>query len=106
MRRVWAVVPAAGVGRRMEADRPKQYLQLGKLPIIEHTLFRLLSYGVIEQIVVAISPEDVYWPETQARLNSDRVQTAVGGSERCHSVLNGLKYLEGKAYPEDWVLVH
>ncbi len=33
----WAVVPAAGVGKRMNADRPKQYLQLNDKTVIEHT---------------------------------------------------------------------
>ena len=39
----WAVVPAAGVGKRMNADRPKQYLELAGKTVIEHTLLRLLS---------------------------------------------------------------
>ncbi len=37
----WAIVPAAGVGKRMQADRPKQYLELAGKTVIEHTLLRL-----------------------------------------------------------------
>jgi 2-C-methyl-D-erythritol 4-phosphate cytidylyltransferase len=40
----WAVIPAAGVGARMAADRPKQYLQLGGLTILEHSLLCFLDH--------------------------------------------------------------
>jgi 2-C-methyl-D-erythritol 4-phosphate cytidylyltransferase len=33
-RKYWAVIPAAGVGKRMKADRPKQYLMLGELSLL------------------------------------------------------------------------
>ena len=36
----WGVVPAAGVGKRMQSDRPKQYLLLGGQTVIEQTLFQ------------------------------------------------------------------
>ena len=50
----WAVVPAAGVGKRMNADRPKQYLELAGKTVIEHTLLRLLSAEVFTAVAVAI----------------------------------------------------
>ena len=59
----WAVVPAAGVGKRMQADRPKQYLPLAGKTVIEHTLARLLASGAFQKVAVAISAEDPYWPE-------------------------------------------
>ena len=59
----WAVVPAAGVGKRMQADRPKQYLPLLGQTVIEHTLQRLLGSGAFQAVSVAISVEDPYWPE-------------------------------------------
>ncbi len=40
----WAVIPAAGIGARMAADRPKQYLQLGSLTILEHSLLSFLDH--------------------------------------------------------------
>ena len=52
---VWAIVPAAGIGSRMQADRPKQYLQLDGKTVIEHTLQRLASHPRIKGIVVAIA---------------------------------------------------
>jgi len=103
--RIWAVVPAAGVGSRMKLDIPKQYAKLNGKTIIEHTLSRLLAHPLIEGIIVAISPEDQYWPSLA--LSFDKPVIVVnGGQERCHSVLNGLNYLTGKISSEDWVLVH
>lgn len=101
----WAVVPAAGVGKRMQADRPKQYLPLLEQTVIEHTLQRLLASGAFQAVSVAISVEDPYWPELPISHNP-AVITAPGGKERADSVLSALKALEGKADENDWVLVH
>ncbi|WP_347988812.1 2-C-methyl-D-erythritol 4-phosphate cytidylyltransferase [Methylomonas sp. AM2-LC] len=101
----WAVVPAAGVGKRMQADRPKQYLPLNGKTVIEHTLERLLLSGCFQAISVAISLEDPYWPELSIATHAD-VITAPGGKERADSVLSALKSLQGRANENDWVLVH
>lgn len=101
----WAVVPAAGVGKRMQADRPKQYLPLVGKTVIEHTLGRLLQSGAFQAVAVAISIEDPYWPELDISKHPD-VITAPGGRERADSVLSALKALQGKAAEDDWVLVH
>lgn len=101
----WAVVPAAGVGKRMQADRPKQYLPLTGKTVIEHTLDRLLQSGAFQAVAVAISIEDPYWPKL-AVSKHPHVITAPGGKERADSVLSALKALQGQAAEEDWVLVH
>ena len=54
----WAVVPAAGVGQRMQADRPKQYLELAGTTVIEQTLERLLPADLFAGRLGAISSED------------------------------------------------
>jgi 2-C-methyl-D-erythritol 4-phosphate cytidylyltransferase len=101
----WAVVPAAGVGKRMNANRPKQYLELAGKTVIEHTLSRLLQANVFSAVAVAISAEDPYWPGL-ALANHDLIITAPGGKERADSVLSGLKAIRDKANDDDWVLVH
>ncbi|WKJ89523.1 2-C-methyl-D-erythritol 4-phosphate cytidylyltransferase [Methylomonas montana] len=101
----WAVVPAAGVGKRMQADRPKQYLPLADKTVIEHTLLRLLESGAFQAVAVAISIEDPYWPELEVSKHPN-VITAPGGKERADSVLSALKSLQGLADEDDWVLVH
>jgi 2-C-methyl-D-erythritol 4-phosphate cytidylyltransferase len=101
----WAVVPAAGVGKRMGSDIPKQYLPLAGKTVIEHTVANLLQHRHIQTIVVATSCEDRWWSEYFSSDN-ERIIQVTGGEERCHSVCNGLKHLMRLAPPEDWVLVH
>lgn len=101
----WPIVPAAGIGSRMQADCPKQYLSLGGQFLMDHTLNTLLSYPAFEQLVLVLSAEDTYWPKSQYYSDS-RILHAEGGSERCYSVLNGLKAIKEQAQADDWVLVH
>ena len=103
--RYWAVVPAAGVGRRMGTALPKQYLQLLGRPVIDHSLQTLLDHPLIEAVYVALSDADGYWPQTQ-HAKDPRVIRVAGGEERCHSVLNALNLLRQTAADDDWVLVH
>ena len=101
----WGIVPAAGVGKRMQADRPKQYLPLNGCTVIEQTLTRLLQVEQLTAVIVAISAEDPYWPEL-AIAKHKRIQTAAGGKERADSVLSALQSISGQAMANDWVLVH
>lgn len=102
--RLWAVVPAAGKGSRMGADRPKQYLELAGRSVLEHTLRRLLAEPRLAGVVVAFAADDAEGPRIVGRLGA-RVRATLGGAERCHSVLNGLDALPA-ADAGDWVLVH
>jgi 2-C-methyl-D-erythritol 4-phosphate cytidylyltransferase len=101
----WGIVPAAGVGKRMQADRPKQYLELAGKTVIEQTLSRLLQADVFEAIAVAISSDDPYWPQLPIAKH-EKILTAAGGKERADSVLSALKSISDKASDDDWVLVH
>lgn len=103
--RFWVVIPAAGVGKRMGADRPKQYLPLLGKSVIEQTIACFLDHPHIVGIVVSVSHDDGYWPVLPVS-RSPRIVRAEGGAERCHSVLNGLEALAPQAAAEDWVLVH
>lgn len=101
----WAVVPAAGVGARMRADLPKQYLRLCGKPLLEHTLERLCSHPRIRGVVVVIAPGDTHLRHITLSCDTPFVSVE-GGTQRCHSVLNGLRRLAEMAQPDDWVLVH
>ncbi|MFY9179341.1 MAG: 2-C-methyl-D-erythritol 4-phosphate cytidylyltransferase [Venatoribacter sp.] len=105
MTKIWPILPAAGVGSRMQADRPKQYLLLRNRYLIDHTLDAILTYPKFPQAVLVLSKEDDYWPSS-AYASSAAIIRAEGGRERCHSVLNGLTALAGLAQADDWVLVH
>jgi 2-C-methyl-D-erythritol 4-phosphate cytidylyltransferase len=100
--RYWLVMPAAGVGRRFGADRPKQYAPLCGRTVIEWALAPFLGDARCAGIVVALGEDDPYWPS----IAPATVRVASGGEERSHSVRNGLAALTGRAGREDWVLVH
>ncbi|MDD0972405.1 2-C-methyl-D-erythritol 4-phosphate cytidylyltransferase [Pseudomonas fontis] len=102
----WAVIPAAGVGARMAADRPKQYLLLGGRTILEHSLDCFLDHPCLKGVVVSLAADDPYWPGLKCAGDS-RIQRAAGGRERADSVLNALLLLHAQgAQDSDWVLVH
>ena len=103
-KRLWAIVPAAGIGSRMQADIPKQYLKLQGKTILQCTLERLASSLAFDKIVTALNPHDAYWPKLS--LNRDNLITVEGGAERSDSVLNGLKAIADIATADDWVFVH
>lgn len=101
----WALVPAAGSGRRFGADIPKQYLHAAGKPLIEHALDALLSHDAIEGVVVALSAEDPHWPRWTC-LHGKPVITCVGGGERAESVLAALRALPADVAADTLVLVH
>ena len=109
VRQVWAVVPAAGRGARCDSSAqsvPKQYAPLRGATVIEWSLEALLRESRVEGIVVALAADDSRWHDIAASLPTSKVQTTIGGASRHESVVNGLKALEGRAAPDDWILVH
>ena len=98
---ITAIVPAAGVGRRMLADRPKQYLMIAGKTILEHTVEALLSHDDIAQVVIAVSEGDPYFAALPL-IHDERVLVASGGAERADSVQSALKLVSH----DGWILVH
>jgi 2-C-methyl-D-erythritol 4-phosphate cytidylyltransferase len=105
----WAIIPAAGAGKRMAADRPKQYLKFQNETVIEHSLNCLLNHPAITGVVLALDENDAYWSELNFS-HSKPVLSINGGKERCDSVLNALHGLSSHLSDIDqsdiWVLVH
>jgi 2-C-methyl-D-erythritol 4-phosphate cytidylyltransferase len=101
--KIAVVIPAAGIGQRMQADRPKQYLQLAGKTILEHTVGRLLQLPQLGSIWLALSADDPYF-ETTSLAQQSQVQRVEGGAERANSVLNALQAIDAEQFP--WVLVH
>lgn len=107
--KIWAVIPAAGVGSRMQSTTPKQYLQLFGQYLIEITVKKILQLPCIEGIIVVLSTEDEYW-QTSYYASNPKVHRVDGGKERSDSVLNGLEYcrriISDEEYADSWALVH
>jgi len=104
---VWAVVPAAGAGRRMGAATPKQFLHLDGRPLLVHALVALSSWPRLDGMVVVVSVQDV--ARVQGLLEGAGVPRVLrvvpGGAERQDSVMCGLEALV-EAAAEDVVFVH
>ncbi|MEZ9233711.1 2-C-methyl-D-erythritol 4-phosphate cytidylyltransferase [Vibrio amylolyticus] len=99
-----AIVPAAGVGSRMKADRPKQYLSINDKTILEHTVALLLSHPKIDQVVIAVSEGDPYFSTLSIAKQANVIRVS-GGKERADSVLSALQYVEENML-SSWALVH
>lgn len=106
--RCYALVPAAGVGERSGADRPKQYVDLAGQALMAHTLTALQSVSAISATLVVISPEDGYFESALPGFSGERAWLArCGGATRAASVAAGLEELLARgASEQDWVLVH
>lgn len=103
--RYWAVVPAAGIGRRVGGPLPKQYLKLLGTAVLVHTLRRIAGVPEVEGIVVALAADDPWWDELDLQVDKP-VRTVVGGAERAHSVAAAVAALCSELCERDWILVH
>ncbi|QSX34768.1 2-C-methyl-D-erythritol 4-phosphate cytidylyltransferase [Shewanella avicenniae] len=100
--KVIAVVPAAGIGSRMQAERPKQYLPLADSCILAVTLDVLLSHPAISEVVVALNPDDTYF-SALPQAKHPKLRQVIGGAERVDSVIAALQLIDT---PASWALVH
>lgn len=100
-----ALIPAAGVGTRFGADKPKQYVEISGKTVLQHTLDIFLHHAEIAHVAVVLSPVDDYFQTaSDARLSVLRC----GGETRAQTVRNGLQALveQGLANSDDNILVH
>jgi 2-C-methyl-D-erythritol 4-phosphate cytidylyltransferase len=102
--RYFALIPAAGVGARMGATSPKQYLKIGGKPMLRHTLDAFLSSELIAHTFVVVSPDDPYIDAVAPHHGVTVLRC--GGASRMESVRNGLAVLANTLSGPDWVLVH
>jgi 2-C-methyl-D-erythritol 4-phosphate cytidylyltransferase len=97
------IVPAGGVGSRMGANRPKQYLEIEGKPILFYTLKALNQHFHQPKFILAMAPEwmDYMLPFLQEAGLMERCKFVAGGKERYNSVKNALGHVE-----TPWVAVH
>lgn len=96
-----AILPAAGIGSRMNSSFPKQYHTIGNKTLLELSISTLLNQPCIRQVIVAISPNDC-WFHRLSLATDPRVSAVTGGETRVESVIAALRY----AHRVAWVLVH
>ena len=83
------VIVAAGVGKRLGANIPKQYLKINDKTILEHSINAISQCSYLNKIILVLSKEDQYF-QTLSIANDPKIILAYGGKERQDSVLNGL----------------
>ena len=105
MNPIAAILPAAGLGTRMGADTPKQFLELDGVPIVILSLRRIAACPLITHIIVATRADEV--ERLRARIAQENlmqpVQVVAGGETRQSSVSLALQHIPGNT---ELVVVH
>jgi 2-C-methyl-D-erythritol 4-phosphate cytidylyltransferase len=101
-----ALIPAAGSGTRIAAERPKQYLALAGKPMLWHAV-RAVSRPPVENVFVVLAPGDEAFARQDWSAFPGKLSPLYcGGETRRDSVYNGLVAMMGALDADDWVLVH
>jgi 2-C-methyl-D-erythritol 4-phosphate cytidylyltransferase len=92
MSRIAAILPAAGLGTRMGAETPKQFLELDGVPIVILSLRRIASCDLITEIIVATRADGIAKLEERivAEKFKQKVRVVRGGDSRQESVATAL----------------
>lgn len=106
--RYFALIPAAGVGARMQAGSPKQYLPVAGKPMLRHALDAFMASPLIAHTYVVVSADDgVIDSVVQEHGAGSGVSVLrCGGATRMETILNALQALHGRLQAHDQVLVH
>ncbi|MFA7061877.1 MAG: 2-C-methyl-D-erythritol 4-phosphate cytidylyltransferase [Pedobacter sp.] len=107
--KTFALIPAAGIGKRMGVSINKQYLQLGDVPIVARTISIFEQAPFIDGIFLVIPEEEIPFCRehvVEARGFRKVLEIIPGGKERQNSVMNGLNALQRLARKDDVVLIH
>ena len=104
--RTVAIVPAAGSGNRMGRELSKQYLALGGMPLLVHTLIVFERCPLVDALLVVVPPSDVEAVRTEMlpRWSLKKLAGVIpGGKERQDSVRAGIEALERET---ELVVIH
>lgn len=93
---IYAVIAAGGIGSRMNAEKPKQYIKTGGKPIIAHTVQKFADCDKFRKIIILCPEEWCSYTDELLReyCNDERITVIAGGSDRNETVMNSVKYIE------------
>jgi len=94
----YAIIVAGGSGSRMNSDIPKQFLELNGKPVLMHTIQAFYQSQHQPKIILVLAASDSErWQELKKQYHFNIPhETVTGGTERFHSVKNGLTLIEEK----------
>lgn len=98
---ITAILPAAGIGKRMNSTLPKQYFTIGDKTILEYSINALFFQSLIQHCIVVISAHDRWFRQLSVSCDP-RISVVIGGNTRADSVMAGLKHVKNSV----WVIVH
>lgn len=103
-----AVILAGGVGNRLGANIPKQFIEVLGKPVLAYTIEAFEQHPNIDSVlVVCVKPYIDYMWKIKEKYGLSKLKWVTeGGTTFQDSVLNGIKYLEDKISKDDIVLVH
>ncbi len=106
--KVTVVIPAAGQGKRLGSDIPKQFLKIGGEPVIIKTLNAFCNNEHVDYIFIVTGNDHIgYCEELVKDYGLNKVKAVVeGGRERQDSVYNALKQINVECPDTEYVLVH
>lgn len=104
----YVILLAGGVGKRMGADIPKQFMEVKGKPIIVYTIERFQQSPQIEKIVVVCVKDWIdYVYGLVEKYSLNKVEWITEGGETGHdSIRNGVFFLKDKIEPSDFIVVH
>lgn len=106
--RNYAIILAGGVGSRVGADRPKQFVEILGKPVLAYTIEAYQNHPEIDGIeVVCVKSHVDYLKEMVSKYNYNKVKwICLGGATFQDSVYNGVQNLEGEINGRDVVMIH
>jgi len=102
----FAIIPAAGSGKRLSKKQPKQYALLAGKPMLWHAI-RAVCMPPVEMVFVVLAPGDKAFARHDWKAFKGKLQPLYcGGATRRDSVFNGLVGARSVIDADDWILVH
>lgn len=106
---VYGVILAGGVGKRMgNAEKPKQFLNIGGKPIIVHTVEKFAACSEFEKVIV-LTPEK--WIEHTKNIlgkhipDMSRIAVTAGGDTRNETLMNSVRFIEAEGKLDDETII-
>jgi 2-C-methyl-D-erythritol 4-phosphate cytidylyltransferase len=107
--RFFCLIPAAGIGSRVGAEQPKQYVLINGKPMLQYVLEAFSACDSIHHTFVLVAEGDCRIDRLLADAShlSGRVSVlSIGGKERRDTVFNALQSLRPAIHDDDWILIH
>ncbi len=124
---IYAAVLAGGIGSRMGADKPKQFLEFGDRPVIVHTVERFMECDEIDRVIVMTpaewcdytrnllvqyfcsasvgTGEEMHEGAGSGSEEGGRITVAVGGQTRNETLMNAISVIEADGNLDDETII-